>query len=92
MSTQTRRRPKPLDRTVGESLGPEHIIALRKYFQYLFRDAHEREDWKAVGCLRGIHNKLALMEALVKSTGRRLPPKRSFKKKVAEGQLRLLEG
>jgi hypothetical protein len=89
-----RRRNKPLDPAVGASLGPTHVADIRKYynqlFKYLRRTKQDDLDyWKAIGCLRGIHNKLALLDAMVLSEGYRLPPKRSRKKKVPEEQLAL---
>jgi hypothetical protein len=56
---------------------------------YLYRIAHDNQDWKMLGTIRGICAQLELYEALLNSCGYRLPPKRRRRREVDPGQLGL---
>ena len=87
------KQKKVLARTLIRTLGIDEAAKLRNYLWYLYRSALNRQDYKALGCIRGMYNQLWTLSKIVESEGRRLPPKHPniFRRKPIPGQLCLFE-
>jgi hypothetical protein len=86
-----KKKKKKLAPEIIATLGADDAHKLRKYLFYLYEGALQRQDYKALGCIRGMYNQLWTLSQLVKNKGYRLPPKRPKPRKVAVGQLCLFE-
>lgn len=86
------RHPLKVIKELGKVLPEDECKKLHSRLAYLYRIAHDNQDWKMLGTIRGICAQLELYEALLNSCGYRLPPKRQRRKKVAPGQLALFVG
>jgi hypothetical protein len=76
-------------RDLGDTLTPDEAKKLHRRLAYLYRIHSDNKDWKAVGTIRGLCTQIELLEALVRSQGLRLPPKRRVRRKSHPGQLQL---
>lgn len=87
------KQKKVLAQTLVRTLGIDEAGKLRGYLWHLYQSARTNQDYKAMGCIRGMYNQLWTLSKLVESDGRRLPPKhpRIFRRKPAPGQLSLFE-
>lgn len=83
------RHPLKVIKELGKVLPADECKKLHSRLAYLYRIAHDNQDWKMLGTIRGICAQLELYEALLNSCGYRLPPKRQRRRKVAPGQLGL---
>lgn len=88
-------RPKPrhplrVIKDLGDTLTSEEAKKLHRRFAFLYRILSEQQNWKAVGTLRGLCSQFEILEALVKSKGYRLPPRRRVRRKTHPDQLTLL--
>jgi hypothetical protein len=86
-----KKEKKVLAPTLIRTLGTNETAKLRHYLWYLYSSALHSKNYKSLGCIRGMYNQLCTLSQLVESDGRRLPPKNSRRKKVAQGQLGLFE-
>lgn len=84
-----KRHPLKVIKDLGDVLPEDECKKLHSRLAYLYRIAHARQDWKMLGTIRGICSQLELYEALLRSSGYRLPPKRRRRPKVAPGQTSL---